>query len=99
MLGYAVKNADLALLGADSILDNGNIINKSGSLPLAVLCRYFNIPLYVLADKTKYSSFSKFSPLQKSEDEVWLGKPDNVEVTNIYFEELSRELITEVISD
>ncbi len=99
MLGYAVKNCDVALLGADRILGNGNIINKSGSLPLAVLCNFFAIPLYVLADQTKFSSMTNFTPLEKPVEEVWMGRPENVEVTNIYFEELERDLITEIISD
>jgi translation initiation factor 2B subunit (eIF-2B alpha/beta/delta family) len=38
-----IPRIDAAIIGADKILANGNIVNKMGSKTLAVLCRYYNI--------------------------------------------------------
>ncbi|MCB1684308.1 MAG: S-methyl-5-thioribose-1-phosphate isomerase, partial [Pseudomonadales bacterium] len=38
---------DLVLVGTDRVTANGDVINKIGTLNLAILCNYYNIPFYV----------------------------------------------------
>ena len=38
---------DMVLVGADRIAANGDTANKIGTLNLAILCQYFDIPFYV----------------------------------------------------
>ncbi|MFQ5657372.1 MAG: S-methyl-5-thioribose-1-phosphate isomerase [Candidatus Methylomirabilales bacterium] len=40
---------DAVVVGADRIAMNGDVANKIGTYSLAVLCRYHNIPFYVVA--------------------------------------------------
>lgn len=40
---------DLVIVGADRIALNGDTANKIGTLSLAIICNYFNIPFYVAA--------------------------------------------------
>ena len=44
LLPNAVEKTDVAISGADIILSNGNIVNKTGSRSLAILCKYFKKP-------------------------------------------------------
>ncbi|QTA38868.1 initiation factor 2B [Thermosipho ferrireducens] len=49
-----VEKSDYILIGADSVLENGNIINKVGSKLLAIVANYYKKPFFVLADRTKF---------------------------------------------
>jgi translation initiation factor 2B subunit (eIF-2B alpha/beta/delta family) len=53
MSGKVIKEVDTVILGADQILRNDNIINKTGSRMLAILAKYQKIPVYVLASSDK----------------------------------------------
>ena len=53
MSGKVIKEVDAVILGADQILSNGNIINKTGSRMIAVVAKYQKIPVYVLASSDK----------------------------------------------
>lgn len=63
-MAIAAKDADFALVGADAILSDGSFANKTGSLPLALIARHFNIPYYVAGELSK----------------VHLGAPDEVKM-------------------
>jgi methylthioribose-1-phosphate isomerase len=43
------ERIDMVLVGADRIAANGDVANKIGTLPLAVLCEKFAVPFYVAA--------------------------------------------------
>jgi methylthioribose-1-phosphate isomerase len=45
----AQGKADLVIVGADRIAANGDVANKVGTYPLAVLARHHDIPFYVAA--------------------------------------------------
>lgn len=80
----ALREADLALIGADAVTKDG-VYNKIGSELLGILATHYNIPLYVCC------SFGKFDPKrevveQRSPDEVWERRPKNVGVHNPAFE-------------
>lgn len=63
-MAIAAKDADFALVGADAILSDGSFANKTGSLPLALIARHYNIPYYVAGELSK----------------VHLGAPDEVKM-------------------
>lgn len=43
------KKIDMVITGADRIAKNGDSANKIGTYNLAVLCKYHNIPFYIVA--------------------------------------------------
>lgn len=58
-IGAALRSGvDLAIIGADRIAANGDTANKIGSLPLALACKRFRIPLYVAAPLTTFDLFT-----------------------------------------
>ncbi len=94
-----VSQCDAVIIGADSILKTGNVINKVGSKALAIICKHYKKPFYVAADKSKFSNRKTFKHSSHPAKEIWNTKLTNIILENFYFEEIEAELITEVIVD
>lgn len=99
MAGIYTKKVDLALIGADSILKNGNVMNKVGSKALALFCLETMKPFYVVSTKSKRSNKITFKPGNEDPAEVWKKKEKNLKVSNIYFEQVEKNLITKIFTD
>ncbi|HEU5383416.1 MAG TPA: translation initiation factor eIF-2B [Ktedonobacteraceae bacterium] len=91
------------VVGADSILADGSILNKAGTALLAWAARGQGVPFYVLAETLKISPHPWSGDLslleEKSPQEVWSQPPSGVTVRNFYFDHTPAELITEIISE
>lgn len=99
MLAEYVKKCDSVLTGCDAILKNGNVVNKVGSLQLALLCKIYKKPFYVIADKSKFSRKNTFRQKKESTEEVWKRHPKKILIRNYYFEEIPKTHITKIITD
>jgi len=99
MAGIFVPKADAVIVGADAVLKNGNVINKTGSLSLALLCKHFNKPFYVVTTKSKFVNKIHYKIRRESTEKVWKYSHPNLTIINIPFEEIDRGLITEIISE
>ncbi|MCH8034572.1 MAG: hypothetical protein IH950_12560 [Bacteroidetes bacterium] len=99
MTGIFVPKADAVIVGADVVLNNGNVINKTGSLTLALLCKHYKKPFYVLASKSKFVSENRHKINEEDSDNIWKYVHPNLTTTNIPFEEINKGLITEIISE
>ena len=99
MMGIYVSKVDAAIIGADSVFKNGNIINKVGSKALALLCKEAKKPFYVVATKSKYSKINSFKAKNENSKEVWNKSEKNMKVSNIYFEEVEKAHITKIITN
>ena len=71
----AAGKVDLVVVGADRIAANGDVANKVGTYPLAVLARHHGIPLYVVAP------VSTIDPSTASGAEIAIEERDPSEVT------------------
>ena len=99
MVSLFVPKIDAVVLGTDAILKNRNIINKTGSKAAALLCKHYKKPCYVITTSDKISSKTKFHQKKQNPEEIWKIKNRNVEITNYYFEEVEKNLITKIITD
>ncbi len=99
MTALYVPQVDAALIGADEILKNDNVINKVGSQALALLCKENKKPFYVVTTKSKFSGQTKFSTQKADPSKLWDYKNNGLTVSNIYFEEIGKKLITKIITD
>jgi translation initiation factor eIF-2B subunit delta len=99
MMGIYIPKVDAALIGADVILKNGNVVNKVGSKSLAVLCREYRKPLYVVSTKSKLSTTNEFKLKNEDPKEIFSRKVQNLAVSNIYFEEIDKSLINKIFTD
>lgn len=99
MMSLFVPQVDAAIIGADVILKNGNVVNKVGSKSLALLCREYKKPFFVVSTKSKFSKRLRFN--QKNEDpkEILDKKKRNLSVSNIYFEEVEKKFIKKIFTN
>jgi len=94
-----IPSVDAVITGADKILSNGNIVNKTGSLTLAILCKFYNKSFYVITTHSKNTSDSEYLPEEKDPAELWRYSDQKLKVRNYYFEVIERDLITRIITD
>ena len=99
MASAYVSKCDCALIGADTILKDGSVVNKVGSLQLALLCKHYKKPFYVVAEKSKFSRNQKFIQKKELQDEIWKNSPKRITINNFYFEKIPGMLITKIFYD
>jgi methylthioribose-1-phosphate isomerase len=99
---------DLVIVGADRIAANGDIANKIGTYPLALVARHHDVPFYVAAP---WSSVDPATPVgtdiaiehrDAAELREWNGVllvPEGAAVYNPAFDVTPAELITAIITD
>ena len=99
IIGLYAPKIDAAIIGADVVLNNGNVVNKVGSKALAILCKEFKKPFYVVTSKSKFSKKKIFKAKKEEPREIWDKKVKNLSIINIYFEEIEKKLITKIFTD
>jgi translation initiation factor 2B subunit (eIF-2B alpha/beta/delta family) len=91
------------VVGADSILANGDVLNKAGTALLAWAAHGHRIPFYVLCETLKISPQSwsgDFAQLEEKEPaEVLEQHIPGVNVRNFYFDRTLSKLVTGVITE
>ena len=100
-LGLFAAQADLALLGADSLLPDGSLVNKVGSYLLALAARDADVPLYVCSESFKHRE-EGMAALELEEMEAGeLGMPHlpGVRMRNLYFDVTPAALIDRWIDE
>lgn len=93
-----VPRADKVILGADTVLKDGSVINKVGTVSMALSARYHGVPLYVCAESFKQKADNEFRLEEMASDELGFSHP-GVEVRNIYFERLPADLIARWVNE
>ena len=99
----AENRVDLVLVGTDRDTRNGDVVNKIGTLNLAVLCRHFNVPFYVACPS---STFDPETPTgadvtieQRGAGEVLGDSAARVPVHNPAFDVTPAALVTGLVTD
>jgi ribose 1,5-bisphosphate isomerase len=99
----AIKEADIALIGADAIDYNMKIYNKIGSEMIAEIANLYHVPVYVCTDSLKYdpntSKIHKEKLEERNPDEVWENPPKGVTIQNFAFEKINPELVAGIICE
>ncbi|ODC03337.1 hypothetical protein BFW38_07035 [Terasakiispira papahanaumokuakeensis] len=87
-MGNFVMQADRVIVGADSLLRDGTLVNKAGTKLLALTAQDAGVPFVVLADSFKHSASLPEDVILEAmpEDELDLPGLHHVEAHNIYFD-------------
>jgi ribose 1,5-bisphosphate isomerase len=104
--GMFMKNVDLVLVGADAITLNGDVINKIGTYPIAVVAKEENKNFFVTAESYKIATNAKtgkeIAIEYRSIREVYngnLGRLGNPEILNPSFDITPAKYITAIITE
>lgn len=99
-LGLAVADADLVLVGADSILSDLAVVNKAGTYLAALVARAHSRGFYVAADtfKIQATPVSSTGVLEsRSGKEVWLRYAESCD--NMYFDITPGHLVSGFVTE
>ncbi len=99
LLSQYIKTSDAVIVGADAVLKNGNVVNKTGSRNAAIICKYYKKPFIVFAGVDKFTDEKSFSPKTENPEEILKGQIKNLTVNNFYFEEIEKELVTKIFTN
>lgn len=94
--GYYMQDVDMVAVGADAITQNG-IVNKIGTLLMAVAADAFSRPFYVIADTMKYHN-GKVKIEYRDPLEVTKKLPGSV-ILNPGFDVTPWRYVTAVVTD
>jgi eIF-2B alpha/beta/delta-like uncharacterized protein len=95
------ERVDLILVGADSVSLQG-VINKAGTLGLAMAAGSCSIPFYVLAGTEKFlpSTVSTEQAIQeKPPEEILPSSPEGLKIINRYFDITPLAYLTAVVTE
>jgi len=95
---YFMKEMDYVIVGCDAIRKEG-IINKIGTLDLAILAKKFKKPFYMAGNTLKLDNRKKFIIEERSVKEVYVGNLKGIKVRNPAFDVTPHELITRIITE
>lgn len=96
------------IVGADRIAANGDVANKIGTYPLAVLAKYHDIPFYVAAPSSTFDlslESGNSIPIEERKREEVANPhgttivPPGAEVINPAFDVTPAELVTAIITE
>ncbi len=108
-IGSYIARADKSLVGSDSILANGNVVNKMGTYLLALACRERSVPLYASGNIFKLSMASlrgdEVRMLRRGDDGAVAIAPQGlpadapITVENTIFDETPARFFAGLITD
>ncbi|MBZ0200201.1 MAG: translation initiation factor eIF-2B [Ignavibacteriaceae bacterium] len=97
--GLFVNDIDAVFCGADKILVNNSVVNKIGSMQLALLCKEYKKPFYVFCDEEKFTAEAVYMPSEIRASEIWNFTHPGLTINNFYFEVIPNHLITKIFTE
>ncbi|KAM0279734.1 hypothetical protein ACHAQH_004425 [Verticillium albo-atrum] len=106
----ASQGVDIVLLGADLISKEGDVSNKTGSLPAVLSARHVSpgAKVVVLSEQEKILPFAASTQVEDNDTaeltRAWgragsVGLPGQVEIKNVYFEWVPSDFIDTYVSE
>lgn len=98
-----LPNCRAVVVGADSVLANGDILNKAGTALLGWAAHGHDVPLYVLCETLKIATYAWKGDLaqleEKEAEEVWEHPAQGITIHNFYFDHTPARLVTKLITE
>ena len=98
-LAGATAEASVVLVGADTILADGAVVNKMGTYGTALAAQAASVPVYVACETLKISPVHTMLTELHRGSELWKDAPEGVAVRNSYFELVQSDLITGIVTE
>jgi translation initiation factor eIF-2B subunit delta len=99
-MGLFVNETDAVMVGADTVLPEGDFINKIGTKLLALAAKDADVPFYSATETLKVAAPSEPIPFAPEEGKASEVCADNwLEVRNVYYEVTPAYLVTSYITE
>ena len=106
MLGIETAGADCVLTGADSVFQDGSVVNKAGTRLLALAAKMDKVPYYCCTQTVKIAAADEKNEHQTVPDqplrppcEIQQNVPVGITVENLYFDKTEYFLVSGFISE
>ncbi len=104
---YYMKKVDKVVVGADTVVANGAVVNKIGTSLVALAAKEARVRFYVASETYKFSPYTVVGELVPIEvrdpreivEEEWLKENPNVSVFNPVFDVTPPEYIDAIITE
>ncbi len=97
-VGYFMKDVDIVLVGADALRKREGLVNKTGTVLVAMAAKRYNKPFYVAANTLKLDKREKFIIEERSPSEVYKSIK-GAKIKNPAFDITPWSLVTSVITE
>lgn len=95
---HVLQRVDAVLMGADSIEQDGSVINKAGSSLIAMAAGARGVKVYFIGEIRKICLDRQYVDLEMyGPEEIWEDPPSGVEVQNLYFDRTPPKFITGIV--
>jgi len=94
----AVEPIDALLVGADAVLPDGRVVNKTGTRAAAIAADREDVPVYVAAATDKITT-RETVPLESGTPEAVYDGPAGLDVANPTFDVTPADLLTGVVTE
>ena len=102
-IGKFMGEMDVVLVGIDSILKEGSVINKIGTYPLSVLAHEEGKEVWAIGDSFKYNLRSHFEEEvlieEKPASQVYESEKEDIKVHNYYFDITPSKYLSGILSE
>lgn len=96
---HVVEDVDCVLVGADTVLADGSVINKVGTRTAATAAAHEGVPMYAVAAADKVAPTAEGSTLERIESEAIYGGDAPVSVDCPLFDRTPADLVAGVITE
>ncbi len=100
---FFMNRVDLAIVGADAITSQGNVINKIGTSMIALAAQEARTPFYVVSELLKFDPVTMYGDYERIEErspkEIWEEPPKNLTIRNPAFDVTRRDFIHGIICE
>jgi ribose 1,5-bisphosphate isomerase len=98
-----MKKANFAVVGADAITSEGNVVNKIGTSMIALTAQEARTPFYVVSELLKFDPLTMYGDYEKIEEressEIWENVPEDLIIRNPAFDVTRRDFIHGIICE
>lgn len=99
-VGLVAGQATCVVLGADSVREDGSLVNKVGSYPLALAAHAAGVPVYVLCETLKVAPVGWPLVLEEMDPAELLPAPvPGLTVRNVYFDRTPAQYLTAIVTE
>lgn len=100
---HFMNRVDLAIVGADAVTSEGNVINKIGTSMIALAAQEARTPFYAVTELLKFDPATTMGDFEKIEErnpsEIWKDPPKQLIIKNPAFDVTRRDFIHGIICE
>lgn len=97
-IAVAVDHVDVLLIGADTVLSDGTVVNKVGTRPAALAAKARGIPVVVVAASDKVATDDTIDIEPARRESLYDGDAD-IQLINPLFELTPADLVNHIVTD